>query len=339
MVSQPPTQPGPARKATRLRWARPALGLALSLVFLALALRGVRLADVWAALVQANPVYVLLALVASLAVNIVKAVRWQVILRPYAATPLRRLFAVLMIGQSINTFAPLRVGDVARAYLVEGVATATVLYSVFVEKALDSLTLLALLLAVGAVMPVPVWLKQSGIVMSLALVAVLAIVLVAGRTSRRIAAVGAWIETTFPALRRLSLAERVAGALSALNQLSRGHVLAAVLAWTVLSYALGIATNALLFPAMGLQLANPVLAATFLIIVLYLGAVVPSSPGKVGIFHYLCVISLALFGVDKTPALAYAVVLHLVAYGPPALLGAYYVWRESQKRGRRAESH
>jgi hypothetical protein len=26
------------------------------------------------------------------------------------------------------------------------------------------------------------------------------------------------------------------------------------------------------------------------------------------------------------------VVLHLVAYGPPALLGAYYFWRESQKR-------
>jgi glycosyltransferase 2 family protein len=87
-----------------------------------------------------------------------------------------------------------------------------------------------------------------------------------------------------------------------------------------------------------LQLANPALAATLLIIVLYLGAIAPSSPGKVGIFEYLCIISLALFGVDKTPALAYAVVLHLISYGPPALLGAYYFWRESQKRGRKTET-
>jgi hypothetical protein len=324
MASQPP--PGVRR------WLRPALGIALSLIFLALALRGVSLGDVWAALVQANPVYVLLALGASMAVNIVKAVRWRVILQPYAMLPLRRLFAVLMIGQSINTFAPLRVGDVARAYLVEGVATATVLYSVFIEKALDSLTLLALLLVVGVAMPLPAWLKQSGILMSLALVAILLIVLLAGRNGKRLAGAGAWIESVAPALRRLNLAQRVHSAADALGQLSRANVLAAVLAWTILSYALGIAANALLFPAMGLTLADPALAATFLIIVLYLGAVAPSSPGKVGVFHYLCVISLALFGVDKTPALAYAVVLHLVAYGPPALLGAYYFWRESQKR-------
>jgi len=62
---------------------------------------------------------------------------------------------------------------------------------------------------------------------------------------------------------------------------------------------------------------------------------VPSSPGKVGVFHYLVIISLALFNVSKGPALAYAVILHLIVYGPTAILGGYYVWRESQIRGRK----
>jgi hypothetical protein len=95
---------------------------------------------------------------------------------------------------------------------------------------------------------------------------------------------------------------------------------------------LGAAANYVIFSALGLTVDRPWVAAAFLIVVLYLGAVVPSSPGRVGLFHYLAVISLALFGVAKAPALSYGIVLHIVVYGPTAVLGAYYIWRGSQGR-------
>jgi uncharacterized protein (TIRG00374 family) len=325
----PEQAPGAGRALTR--GGRVALGALVSLVFLLLALRGVDLQQVWQTLKQVNLALALLALTLSTGVNVAKAVRWRVILRPHAPLlTLHRLFAVLMIGQAMNTFAPLRFGDVARIYMLKAAGSGTILYSVVVEKSLDSLTLVALLFVVALVMPVPPWLKESGILLSLGLVAVLVALLLAGRSSRHLSAAGSWLEAKLSPLGRLDVARRVRDAASVLRSLGERHVLMPAVAWTAVCWVLGVGANIALFPAVGLDMTNPVLAGAFLIIVLYIGAIVPASPGKLGIFDYLCVISLALFGVEKTPALAYAIVLHLVSYGPPAMLGAYYVWRESQ---------
>ncbi len=337
MMPEPDDVGQPRREETQgagrgvARGSRLAIGALLSVIFLVLALRGVDLQQVWQTLKQVNPALVLLALILSTGVNVAKAVRWQVILRPHIPSlGLHRLFAVLMIGQGMNAFTPLRFGDIARVYMLKGAGSATVLYSVVVEKALDSLTLVALLFVVALVMPVPPWLKTSGVLLSLGLVAVLLVLLLAGRGGRYLSAAGSWLEAKLSPLRRLDIGRRARDAATTLRSLSERHVLAPAVAWTAVCWLFGIGANLVLFPAVGVDVTKPVLAATFLIIVLYIGAIVPSSPGKIGIFDYLCVISLALFGVDKTPALAYAIVLHLVSYGPPALLGAYYFWRESQ---------
>jgi uncharacterized protein (TIRG00374 family) len=317
------------------RWGRLTLGILLSAVFLVLAFKDVPFSAVWQALRRADALCIALALLCVNAVNVVKAVRWQAILHPQSAkTSLSRLFAVIMIGQAMNAFAPVRVGDLARAYMVKGIGAATVLYSVVVEKAWDSLILLATLAWVALVMPLPAWLKQSGIAFSAALVAVLALLALAGRYSRLLVGAAQRLEDNAPPLRRLSLARRAGAAGDVMRALGQGRTLATVLLWTVAGWVLGIAANYLTFAALGMQVTNAPVAATFLIIVLYLGAIIPSSPGKVGVFHYLVVISLALFGVDKAAALSYAVVLHLIVYGPTALLGAFYVWRGSQTNGR-----
>ncbi len=329
------SQSVPGRSTRVQRWARLTVGLCLSAVFLILAFKDVPFAALWDALVQAQPLYILLALVCVNLVNVAKAVRWQVILRPQAPNlRLARLFAVIMIGQAMNAFAPLRVGDIARAYMVKGVGVGTLLYSVVIEKAWDSLILLATLAGVALVVPLPGWLKQSGIVFSMALVVLMLALIMAGRGSRYLAAGAGRLEKSWPPVRRLALARRAEAAGQAVAALGQGRLLGALLGWTVLSWLLGIGANALTLRAMAVQVANPALVSTFLIVVLYLGAIVPASPGKVGVFHYLVVLALAIFGVDRVPALAYAVVLHLVVYGPTALLGAYFVWRESRERSR-----
>jgi uncharacterized membrane protein YbhN (UPF0104 family) len=69
----------------------------------------------------------------------------------------------------------------------------------------------------------------------------------------------------------------------------------------------------------------PVTAAVLLLCATNLGMAVPSSPGYVGVYHYLVVTSLSLFGVERELALSYAFVLHLLAFLPVSLLGAFYV--------------
>ena len=55
----------------------------------------------------------------------------------------------------------------------------------------------------------------------------------------------------------------------------------------------------------------------------------PASPGRLGVFHYLAVQSLAIFGVDREMSLAFAIVLHFIAYVLMGLAGALCLWREN----------
>jgi glycosyltransferase 2 family protein len=85
-------------------------------------------------------------------------------------------------------------------------------------------------------------------------------------------------------------------------------------------------TNWLVWKAMGQ--AWPLPAALLLLVVLQAGVAVPSSPGRIGVFQYLTILTLSLFAVAKAVALSYSVLLHLTTYAPMLGLGAYYLWRE-----------
>lgn len=98
-----------------------------------------------------------------------------------------------------------------------------------------------------------------------------------------------------------------------------------VLAWSVSIWGLYGAVNYVLLVAVGQR--PSALAALFLLAVLQLGVAVPSSPGRVGVYHYLCVQALAVFGVEGSSALSYAIVLHLISVVVPMALGAALAWR------------
>ena len=70
-------------------------------------------------------------------------------------------------------------------------------------------------------------------------------------------------------------------------------------------------------------------AALFLLVVLEIGVAIPSVPGKLGVFHYLCTLALGVFGLEKGEALGYAVLLHFVVFAPPSILGAALLWWET----------
>jgi uncharacterized membrane protein YbhN (UPF0104 family) len=57
-----------------------------------------------------------------------------------------------------------------------------------------------------------------------------------------------------------------------------------------------------------------------LLVITTISIVVPSSPGYVGTWHFLCQVSLAMFGVPASPALSFAVVLHAVNVVPVLVL-------------------
>jgi uncharacterized membrane protein YbhN (UPF0104 family) len=66
-------------------------------------------------------------------------------------------------------------------------------------------------------------------------------------------------------------------------------------------------------------------APVVILVVSQVGVRLPSSPGSIGVLHYLSVLALALFGVDKSTALSYGIILHLVIYLPASLFGLLFL--------------
>ncbi|MDH7490623.1 MAG: lysylphosphatidylglycerol synthase transmembrane domain-containing protein, partial [Anaerolineae bacterium] len=127
-----------------------ALGTLLSLLFLWLAFRQVHLREVWDALRQANAWLVGAALAAFLATQAVKAARWKALFYPeHKGRRFGKLMSVIYIGQAVNAAIPARLGEIARAYLlarIESISGAYVMGTIVLEKALDSLMLLLVVL-------------------------------------------------------------------------------------------------------------------------------------------------------------------------------------------------
>jgi hypothetical protein len=68
--------------------------------------------------------------------------------------------------------------------------------------------------------------------------------------------------------------------------------------------------------------------ATVLLLVLQIGVAVPSTPGKVGVFQTLAVLTLSLFAVDRALAFSYGLLLYVVVAAPQMITAGPFVWQE-----------
>jgi uncharacterized membrane protein YbhN (UPF0104 family) len=58
-----------------------------------------------------------------------------------------------------------------------------------------------------------------------------------------------------------------------------------------------------------------------------LGTAVPALPGFFGVFEYMSVEGLAVYGVSQQQAATWAIGYHLLSFIPITLIGAYYFTR------------
>jgi uncharacterized membrane protein YbhN (UPF0104 family) len=76
----------------------------------------------------------------------------------------------------------------------------------------------------------------------------------------------------------------------------------------------------------GLELSIWVGAVVFLIV--HFGTIFPSTPGDIGVYQFLCVIGLALFGVEKTVAAGFSLVVYFLLKAPLWVAGFLVISRE-----------
>jgi uncharacterized membrane protein YbhN (UPF0104 family) len=73
---------------------------------------------------------------------------------------------------------------------------------------------------------------------------------------------------------------------------------------------------------LGFDLSVPPLAGVLVIMAIALSMILPSSPAAVGVFEAATLVALKAYGVPKSGALSYALVLHAVNFVPYVVAGA-----------------
>lgn len=307
------------------------LGLAISLACLFLAVRIIDLGEASATLARAQVLPILLAL-ATLAITLAaKALRWKVLFYPrYGQVQFVNAFPVLIIGQMANSLFPLRLGEVARAYLIgerEEVSKAFALGTIALEKAIDMFMALLLLVALIPWMPLPAWAAASGETMALTFGLLLVTTMVLIYQKGRIAGIVGRFLQALPLLSRWASVQRVSTALDSLDVLRHGDKWLSLGLLSLVAWASAVFTN--YFTLLALDLRLPLVASAFLLLVLQIGVAVPSAPGRIGVFQYLVILALSVFSVGGPSALGVGVLLYLIAYVPPIIGGLLFMWAEN----------
>lgn len=306
------------------------IGLGVTVGALYLAFRGLRWSEVGDALAEANVGLLALALVLMVASLYVRALRWSVLFDPRRDLRRGSLFGAMSAGYAINNVLPVRIGEVARAYLIgetERVSTAHALSTILVERTFDTLVVVAFLIATLPFIDAPAWARGPALLVGVGFLALAALLaaLHAAR-DRAMALVGRVVR--FLPERRRGQAERAAdAAIEGFAVLRRPALLAEATTWSAVCWGVSAVQMYTVLRAFDIDL--PFSAGVFVMCAVALGMVVPSSPGYIGVFHAIAIESLVnVFDVERNRAASFALVSHAYLYLTPIVFGAWFLWRE-----------
>jgi hypothetical protein len=302
-----------------------AVGLLGSAVFVVLAFRRLNFQSVLSTWHDARPMpWVPLAVASYLAGHLVRGQRLRVLVRGETMLTLPTASNVVVVGYASNNVFPARLGEFVRAgMLVErsGIPLSQALTITFIERLLDGIAILVLLLAgTFGLASRPAWIWEVAQVGSLIFGVALCVVLVA------VFLPSAVLSTASRASARLSTKwrDRVLAMATSITSagacLRRPRDAMAIGAYSLVVWTLESLMFAFILPVFGLPLRMA--SAMVAMSVTNLGILVPSSPGFVGSFHFFCSQAIASQGVPASTAMAYALLVHLAFYIPVTLWGA-----------------
>ncbi|MCZ2128092.1 MAG: flippase-like domain-containing protein [Anaerolineales bacterium] len=313
------------------------LGALISVLFLWLSLRGLRLGDFWNAMQRANYFWLLPGIAVYFVGVWARAWRWHYLLKPIKAIPTKTMFPITTIGYMGNNIYPARAGEVLRAVILkrkEDVPVSASLATIIVERIFDGVVMLGFVFvnlaelakltdASGFVGNI----QQAALIGSGVFFGALIIFLLAAMFPQITIRLGSWaIKHLTP--RRFheklngvmhKFLDGLASLRSPLNVLM--VFFTSVVIWLLETGKYWFVMHAFNFSVsfFALMLMNGIVN---------LATTIPSAPGYIGTFDAPGIAVLTAYGVDQAVAAGYTLVLHVALWLPITLLGAYYLTRE-----------
>jgi len=271
-------------------------------------------------------------------VFVVRAWRWIYFYRPEHNAAVGGLTVANFIGFTTNNILPLRVGEIVRALMARRKVNAPLSYTLatlFIERLFDFMCLLLCLilpLMIYSDFPPPI-VKTGKIVFFVFLGAVGFLIVL--RSKPHLAQ-----KMALPVGRKIfpeGLFERFGYFMQTFTEglqiLRNGPamwkiILLSLLHWWIVAYSYGLAFQGFSFDTL------PWSAPYLTLGLVGLGVAVPSAPAFIGPIHMAIIYSLSsAYGIPKSEATGFAVVMHLLMMVPVTVVGLMLMWREGLTLG------
>jgi hypothetical protein len=316
------------------------LGALISVLFIWLALRGLRLEEFWGAVQGANYIWLLPGIAVYFVGVWVRAWRWHYLLDPIKKIPTKTMFPITTIGYMGNNIYPARAGEVLRAVILkrrEGVPVSASLATIIAERIFDGVVMLAFVFVnlpelarltgssgfVGNI-------QQVAIIGTGAFLGALAVFLLAAMFPLKTTRVGGWfIDRFLPERLREKVSGIMARFLDGLASLRSPFNVLMVFFTSVIIWLLETGKYWFVMHAFPFEVSF--FALMLMNGIVNLATTIPSAPGYIGTFDAPGIAVLTAYGVDQATAAGYTLVLHVALWLPITLLGAYYLAREGIK--------
>ncbi|MBP7529007.1 MAG: flippase-like domain-containing protein [Syntrophorhabdaceae bacterium] len=301
------------------------LGFIISIVLLYFSLRGIEFRQLAETIARADMTFAFLPVCFIFLCLTLCSYRWSKITGNNVR--LRDAFIALLIGLFINNVLPARIGEVARGYAISKRRNIPFTYAVstvFIDRVFDLLGLLSItfLFFPSQALPHSV---SKGLYVLVGIFAVSVMVLFAvsrEETARKI--VGFLERFKRPFLNKLAV--RVIEIQENLRRISTPGQIALFVALSIANWL--SMSSALYFSLKTLGVSLPFAYAPFVCALLNMGLAVPSSPGYIGVYQFLLVYLLAIFGIPKYQSFAVSLFFHASWYIPYNILGFIFILKE-----------
>jgi uncharacterized protein (TIRG00374 family) len=314
------------------------IGVMVSLVFLYFSFRGADWEGVLLALRGLRYGFLIPAVLLIVSGVWIRSLRWGVILSPLESVSQKKLFPITCIGFMAIALIPMRIGEMARPYLVSresSVSFSPAMASIFVERVIDSFSILVILFIVVMGMSLPGWVIKAGYGFFTFFLTILTVACFLYFSK------GFHLTLMAPILRRLPARtrEKAEGMVKSfgdgLGILGSFGRLTYTLFLSFLMWGMAGVTIYCMFGLFHLDL--PLQGAFVVLLITMIGISLPAAPGLIGNFQFACIVALSLFGVPKDNALAFSMIYYFICMGIQVGLGLLFLpsvkvsWSEFKK--------
>jgi uncharacterized protein (TIRG00374 family) len=258
-----------------------------------------------------------------------KAMRWKTIVSKVRKVLFWPTLSLYSTSQLIAVLLPALTGQAGRVLLFskKGNFSKTYTFStIFLEVVLDGAGLIILMLLSSSVFVFPEEYRFVSYIIGGATVLVLALFYASLNFQGKLERLG------YRTLRRKSpkvfliLRKFLRSFNEGIAVMKSTDKLFVVSVLTFLSWSSHIISVYFLFHMFNFDL--PIWAAVVVIIINYLALMVPITPGNIGSFQLAVVAALNIFGVPKTEAVLFSVILYLVDMIPMIILASFFLFKE-----------